>query len=69
MKSEFYNRPTFLYISEKILDNLKEINNFTITNIGNNMDNHPIHCFANMMYYSNGYKISSLNNNYINKCL
>ena len=62
MKSEFYNRPTFLYISEKILDNLKEINNFTITNTGNNMDNHPIHYFANMRYYSNGYKISSLNN-------
>lgn len=69
MRSDYYNKPTFLYLSENILENLHEMNSFTITNKGNNMDNHPIHGFANMKYYSNGYKISSLNNKYINKCL
>ena len=55
MRSDYYNKPTFLYLSENILENLHEMNSFTITNKGNNMDNHPIHGFANMKYYSNGY--------------
>ena len=45
------------------------MNNFTITNHGNNMENHPIHSFAHMKYWNNGYKIQSLNNSYINKFL
>lgn len=69
IQSDFCNRPTFLYISENILEKLNEMNNFKITNKGNNMDNNPIHSFAHMKYWSNGYKIQSLKNNYINKNL
>ena len=58
-----------MLISEMILENLQQMNSFTITNKGNNMENHPIHSFANMKYYSNGYKISSLSNNFITSTL
>jgi hypothetical protein len=69
MESEFNKRPTFTYISENILNDLNKFNCFEITNNGNNMADHPIHNYANMDYYPNGYAIKSLVSKYIIKYL